>query len=158
VEVTTDIDANGILNVSARDKDTGAEQRITITESSNLDKAEVDRMVADAQRHSAEDARLRQEVDARNELDAIAHQVERRLAELGQGVPTHERARAEMLVADARQAVQDAAPLDRVRSLTAELQQVYHGLGAARPAEGAPIDAEPELDAEDVIDADFTVS
>ena len=68
VEVTFDVDANGILNVSARDKDTGAEQRITISESSNLDKAEVERMVADAERHRAEDARLRELVDARNEL------------------------------------------------------------------------------------------
>ena len=69
IEVTFDIDANGILDVSARDKDTGAEQRITISESSNLDKAEIDRMVADAERNRAEDAQLRQVVDARNELD-----------------------------------------------------------------------------------------
>src|SRR3984893_18609293 len=96
VEVTFEIDANGILNVSARDKDTGAEQSITISESANLDKAEVDRMIADAERHSAEDARLRQEVDARNELDAAAHQVERQITVLGDQVPVHEKARAEM--------------------------------------------------------------
>ena len=104
IEVTFDIDANGILNVSARDKDTGAEQSITISESSNLDQAEVERMVAEAERNRGEDAPLREEVDARNELDAVAYQVERRLAELGDAAPAHERARAEMLVADARQA------------------------------------------------------
>src|SRR6187455_1722460 len=95
VEVTFDIDANGILHVSARDKDTGAEQSITISETTNLDKAEVERMVADADRYRAEDAQLRQAVDARNELDATAHQVERRLGELGDSIPMHERARAE---------------------------------------------------------------
>ena len=77
IEVTFDVDANGILNVSARDKDTGAEQQITISESSNLDRGEVERMVAEAQRNQAEDQRIRQQVDARNELDAVAYQVER---------------------------------------------------------------------------------
>ncbi len=71
-------------------------------------------MIADAERYQAEDARIRQEVDARNELDAVAHQVERQLQSLGDNVATHERARAEMLVADARQAVKDSAPLDSV--------------------------------------------
>ncbi|HKE53116.1 MAG TPA: molecular chaperone DnaK [Actinomycetes bacterium] len=159
VEVTFDIDANGILHVAAKDKDTGAEQQITISESSNLDKSEVDRMVADAEQHRGEDARLRQEVDARNELDAVAYQVERQLRELGDQVAAHDKARAEMLVADARQAVKDNAPLDRVRSLTAELQQLYHGLAASRPQDqgtGQSSDRGPDDD--DVIDADFTVS
>ena len=111
IEVTFDIDANGILNVSARDQDTGAEQRITITESSTLDKAEVERMVAEAERHREEDARLREAIDARNELDSAAYQVERRVKELGDAVPAHEKARAEMLVGDARQAVKDEAPV-----------------------------------------------
>jgi molecular chaperone DnaK len=160
IEVTFDIDANGILNVSARDKDTGAEQRITITETSTLDKAEIERMIADAERHRGEDQRLREEVDARNELDAIAYQVERRLEELGEQAPVHEKARAEMLVADARKAVEEQAPLDRARSLTAELQQLYHGLAAARGE--PPVDvtrgaASSDSD-DDVIDADFTVS
>src|SRR6187200_153932 len=129
IEVTFDIDANGILHVSARDKDTGAEQRITISESSNLDQSEVDRMVRDAEQHRSDDAQLRELVDARNELDALAHQVERRLDELGDAVPSHERARAEMLVTDARQAVSEEASLDRIRTLVGELQGVYHGLG-----------------------------
>ena len=180
IDVTFDIDANGILNVSARDRDTGAEQRITITESSTLDKAEVERMVAEAERHREEDARLRELVDARNELDSAAYQVERRLGELGDAVPPHERARADMLVADARQAVKEEAPLDRLRSLTSELQQVYHGLaarggpGAAGAGPGGPgagpsgpggpgagpggpgRPGEPGPGGDDVIDADFT--
>jgi len=157
VEVTYDIDANGILNVTARDKDTGAEQAITITQSSNLDRSEVDRMIADAEAHRAEDARLRSEVDARNELDAVVHQVERRLNELGQQVPVHEKARAENLMDDARKAINEQAPLDRLRALSAELQQIFHGLGASRTTEGAPA-SDAAASGDDVIDADFTVS
>jgi molecular chaperone DnaK len=167
VEVTYDIDANGILNVSARDKDTGAEQRITISESSNLDKAEVERMVSDAEQHRAEDRQLREMTDARNALDSAAYQVERRLGELGQAVPVHEKARAETLVADARQALADQAPVDRLRSLTSELQQVYQSLGAAAgpgssgpgpggtgpSGQGSPGQAPGD---DDVIDAEFT--
>ena len=138
IEVTFDIDANGILNVSARDKDTGAEQRITISESSNLDKSEVERMVADAEANRAEDRQLRELTDARNELDSAAYQVERRLSELGQAVPVHEKARAETLVADARQAIADQAPAGQLRSLTSELQQVYHGLGASGSGSSGP--------------------
>ena len=160
IEVTFEIDANGILNVSARDKDTGAEQSITISESSNLDQAEVERMVTDAERHRAEDSRLRQEIDARNELDSVAHQVERRLEELGDAVAVNDRSRAEVLVADAREAVKERAPLDRVRELTADLQQVYHGLGAgAAGAPGSDAPGAPAGDDDDeVIDADFTTT
>ncbi|MCW2766656.1 MAG: chaperone protein DnaK, partial [Nocardioides sp.] len=162
IEVTFDVDANGILDVSARDKDTGAEQRITITESSTLDKTEVDRMIADADQHRSEDARIRQETDARNELDAVAYQVDRQLAELGDSAPTHEKARAEMLVSDARQAVKEAAPLDRVRSLTQELQQVFQGLSTRRQqSEQGQGTSQPDDQPggnDDVIDADFTTA
>ena len=168
IEVTFDVDANGILSVSARDKDTGAEQRITISESSNLDQGEVDRMIADAERNRDEDARLRQVIDARNALDTAAYQVERRLGELGDAVPAHERARAEMLVADARQALKEETPLDRLRTLTGELEQIYQSLGAAGQAgpagggaQGGPQgDGQPQPGGgdDDVIDADFTTS
>jgi len=162
IEVTFDIDANGILDVSAKDKDTGAEQRITISESSNLDRSEIERMIADAERHHAEDVRLRERIDARNELDAAAYQVERRLSELGDAAPVHERARAETLVADARQAVKEEAPLDRLRSLTAELQQVFHGLSAVSatpPGGGREQRPGGQGDGgDDVIDAEFTSS
>jgi molecular chaperone DnaK len=163
IEVTFDIDANGILNVAARDKATGAEQHITITESSTLDRGDVERMVREAESHRAEDARLREAVDARNELDGVAYQVEHRLQELGDEAPEHERARAQMLVADARQAVKDeTVPLDRLRSLAGDLQQVYHGLGAGGPGAGGPgagprgADQTGSGGDDDVIDAEFT--
>ena len=98
------------------------------------------------------------------ELDAIAHQVERQLQSLGDNVAAHERARAEMLVADARQAVKDSAPLDQVRSLTGELQQIYHALvavpagGAAPSRSGGNGSTGGATGDDDVIDADFTVS
>ncbi|MGW2054064.1 molecular chaperone DnaK [Streptomyces sp. NPDC001840] len=164
VEVTLDIDANGILNVTARDKDTGKEQGITLSEGSNLEQSEVERMIAEAERNRGEDQALRQSVDARNELDAIAYQVERRLGELGESAPEHERARAQLLVGDARQAVKGEAPLDRIRSLTSELQQVYQGLaarqtGPAGPSEpGAPGQEQGGRTGggdDDVVDADF---
>jgi molecular chaperone DnaK len=153
IEVTFDVDANGIVNVTARDKDTGAEQGITITESSNLDQSEIERMVTEAERNRTEDERLREEVEARNLLDTVAYQTEKAVTDQ---TPAHEKARAEMLVADAREAVQSNAPLDRVRELTSELQQVLAGLTAARPAGdgGPPPQREPSED-DDVIDADF---
>ncbi|MFD9281266.1 molecular chaperone DnaK [Streptomyces mirabilis] len=171
VEVIFDIDANGILNVTARDKDTGKEQTITISEGSNLDKGEVERMVQEAEQHRGEDQALRDAVDARNELDAVAYQVERRLNELGDAVPSHERARADMLVADAREAVQQEASPDKARPLTSELQQVLASLaqyqtGAAAQAQaGAATGTGTEDTAsasaaagDDVIDAEFDKS
>jgi molecular chaperone DnaK len=165
IEVTFDVDANGILNVSARDKDTGAEQSITVSESSNLDKTEVEKMIRDAEQHRAEDERIRKEVDARNELDAAAYQVERALNDLGDAVPTHERARAEMLIHDARQAVKDQAQLDRLRSLTSELQQIYQSIGASgrqpypdEPGPPASAGAGTSAEDDDVIDAEYTTS
>ena len=166
IEVGFDIDANGILNVSAKDKATGAEQKITISGSGTLDEAEVRRMVADAERHGADDAKLREAVEARNTLDSVAYQVERRLAELSKKVAVHDKARAEMLIGDARQAIKEEAPLERVRSLTADLQQMLHGLAAtdsgaaggyaadSGPAGGGPGGSGSVGD--DVIDADYT--
>ncbi|MFJ9100821.1 molecular chaperone DnaK [Streptomyces sp. NPDC102405] len=143
IEVIFDIDANGILNVTARDKDTGKEQGITISESSNLDRTEVERMVQEAERNRGEDQALREAVDARNELDAIAYQVEKRLGELGDAAPAHEKARAEMLVAEARDAVKNEVGADKARPLTSELQQVFAALAAhqAGAAAGGPAGA-----------------
>jgi molecular chaperone DnaK len=167
IEVTFDIDANGILNVSATDKDTGAEQRITISETSNLDQSEVERMIADAEQHRDDDRRLRELTDARNELDGAAYAVEHLLAERGDAVPVHEKARADTLVADARQALKEDAPADRLKSLTLELQQVYQSLSAAAaapPGGPGPQDQQGEHGQpggqpggdDDVIDAEFT--
>jgi molecular chaperone DnaK len=161
IEVIFDIDANGILHVTARDKDTGAEQGITISDQSNLDQSEVERMLAEAEANRREDEQLRKQVDARNELDSVAYQVERRLTELGDSAAPHDRARAEMLVADARRAVQDEAPLQDVQSLTSELQQVLYGLQSApaggnerQPSSNGNGRAAPVVD-DDVVDAEF---
>jgi molecular chaperone DnaK len=166
IEVTFDIDANGILNVSARDKDTGAEQRITISETSNLDQAEIERMIADAERHRDEDRRVRELTDARNELDTAAYQVERLLAERGDALPVHEKARAENLATEARQALRDEnTPLERLRTLTADLRQVHQGLvmaGASGGGQPGSQDGTPDGDRsgsdDDVIDAEFTTN
>ncbi|MEU0951221.1 molecular chaperone DnaK [Streptomyces niveus] len=170
IDVTFDIDANGILDVTAKDKATGREQSITISEGSNLDPSEVERMVAEAESNRGEDQALREAVDARNELDTAAYQVERSLTELGDSAPEHEKARARMLVTDARQAVKDEADPARARSLTSELQQVYAALSArqAGPATGTGEGDGPESGTEedsrsrsaddDVIDAEFDKS
>ncbi|MDT5098047.1 MAG: molecular chaperone DnaK [Mycobacterium sp.] len=159
IEVTFDIDANGILHVTARDKDTGAEQGITISEQSNLDKSEVERMLAEAEANRREDEQLRQAVEARNALDSAAYQVERRLTELGDSAAPHERARAEMLVADARRAIEEDAPMDRLQALTSELQQVLYGL---QPTPSGGGNGQPTGDGQgstvgddDVVDAEF---
>ncbi|ADB49084.1 molecular chaperone DnaK [Conexibacter woesei] len=160
VEVTFDIDANGILNVSARDRDTGAEQRVTIQESTNLDQSEIEQMVRDAEAHAAEDRRRREEIDARNELDALAYRVESLANELADRLPMHERARAEQAVIDARRAIEDEAALDRVRPLISDLQQLVNALpAAASAAAGAGNGSGGEqssADEEDVVDAEFT--
>ncbi|MEA2403501.1 MAG: molecular chaperone DnaK [Thermoleophilaceae bacterium] len=165
IEVTFDVDANGILNVTARDKETGAEQQVTISESTNLDAGEVERMIREAEQHSEEDRRRREVIDARNELDALASRADQLVTELSDRLPVNEKARAEQLVADARQAVQEEAPLDRIRSLTADLQQIIHSLpssaAAGEPA-GAPAggngsaDGAAAEDDEEVVDAEFT--
>ncbi|BCJ75691.1 chaperone protein DnaK [Catellatospora sp. IY07-71] len=171
IDVTFDVDANGILNVSAKDKETNAEQQITITDSGNLDRSEVERMVSDAESHRADDAKMRQLIDARNELESLTYQVEQRLGELGESAPAHEKARADLLVGDARQALKENAPMDRLRSLTSDLQQVAQGL-MARPSGPPPGGGEPgqggrpggEAGArtgqgdDDVIDAEFSPS
>jgi molecular chaperone DnaK len=164
VEVTFDIDANGILNVSAQDKDTGTEQRVTISESTNLDQGDIERMVKDAESHADEDRRRREEIDARNELDALAHRAEQLVGELQDRLPVNEKARAEQLIADARQTLQDQAGLDRVRPLISDMQQLLQALpsAASTPAgdsaagNGGPAAGQDQADDEEVVDAEFT--
>jgi molecular chaperone DnaK len=156
VEVTFDIDANGILNVNARDKDTGAEQGITISGTTNLDQAEIERMVQEAEQHRSEDQRLREDIDARNELDAAAYRVERTLTERGESVPEHERSRAEMLIGQAREAVEREASASEARELTSELQQVEAALSVARATEASSPESPADAgDSDDVVDAEF---
>ncbi|STY67891.1 molecular chaperone DnaK [Micrococcus luteus] len=154
VEVTFDIDANGILNVTAKDKDTGTEQGITISDTSNLDQGEIDRMIKEAEQHRADDQALRQAVDARNELDSAAYQVERVLRELGDAAPEHERARAELLITQAREAVQNNVGEQEAKERTGELLQVAQSLAAAR-ANTSHAEQPAQDDEDDVVDAEF---
>ncbi|MEA2379166.1 MAG: molecular chaperone DnaK [Thermoleophilaceae bacterium] len=168
IEVTFDVDANGILHVTARDKDTGAEQQVTISETTNLDPSDVERMVQEAAQHSDEDRRRREEIDARNELDALAYQAEQLVEQLQESLPVNEKARAEQLIADARQAVADQAALDRVRPLISDLQQIVQALPSAAAAAGAAAGGSSDgggdgagggdaaADDEEVVDAEFT--
>src|SRR6202035_5927304 len=154
----------GVRNVSARDKQTGKEQRVTISESTNLDQAEIERMVTDAQSHAGEDRQRREEIDARNELDSLAYRVDQLLVQLQDRLPVNEKARAEQLVADARTAIEEQAGLDRVRPLIADLQQMVHALpasagaavgGNGSDANGGAAAERPDAD-EEVVDAEFT--
>jgi len=143
VEVTYDIDSNGILNVSARDKATGKEQRITITASTNLSKQDVERLVKDAERYAADDRRRRELAEARNKADTLIYQAEKSLRELGNGVPVNDRSRIEAQINDLRQAM-NAEDLARIRQLTEALQQMvsslaqqaYAGQTAGHPESG----------------------
>ena len=157
VEVTFDIDANGILTATARDKDTGKEQKITITGSTQLPKEEIDRMVHDSEMHADEDRRRKEEIEARNNADSMGHQVERQLRELGDRAPANERARAEQMINQVRELVRtQSTDINQLRQLTNDLQQILYGLAAA--ASQAP---QPETQKtgtggpDDVIDADF---
>jgi molecular chaperone DnaK len=164
IDVAFDIDANGILTVTARDKTTGKEQSITISGSTQLSQEEIERMVADAQRHAAEDRQQREAVEARNQADTVAYQVERHLHELGDRAPMHERARAENMIQEIRQLVKDqSTDMARLRQLSSDLQQLAAGLAAsgytqetAGSASGAGRNGRQRGGAADeVIDAEF---
>src|SRR6266545_4869198 len=145
VDVSFDIDANGILTVTARDKETGKEQKITISGSTQLSKEEIDRMVADAQSHADDDRRRREEVEARNHADAIAYQVERQLQELGDRAPANDKARAEQLISESRQLVKDnSSDVARLRQLASDLQQLGYGLTSAAYTQAAAGGAGPQ--------------
>jgi molecular chaperone DnaK len=132
VEVTFDIDANGILNVTAKDMATAKEQKITISGSTSLDKNDIDRMIRDAEQHASEDKARRELIEARNMADSLAYSVERSIKDLGVRVPEHERARAEALINEIRSALKDeSTTLERFRQLTSDLQQVSHSLASA---------------------------
>jgi len=130
IEVTFDIDANGILNVSARDKATGKEQKITITASSGLSKEEVERMVREAELYAEEDRRRREEVETRNHADNLAYTTEKTLREIGDRVPPELRSEAEGKVAALRSALQ-SADIHQVKRAMEELEAVMQRIGQA---------------------------
>jgi molecular chaperone DnaK len=130
IEVTFDIDANGILNVSARDKATGKEQKITITASTNLSQAEIDRMVREAEAHRDEDMRAKERIELRNRADNMAYQIDKQLRDLGDKLPTDLKADLENKV----QAVRDALKADdeaQIRNTLQALEQAATRIGEA---------------------------
>ena len=169
IEVTFDIDANGILHVSAKDKATGKENRIEIKASSGLSEEEVERMVKDAEAHAEEDKKARELVESRNQADALVHATEKSLKDLGDKLEGNERADIESAVSELKEALKgdDKARIDTKSEALAELsakvmQRVYQaeGQGAGEAGAGAQAGAAPGgkpdgEGAEDVVDAEF---
>ena len=122
VEVTFDIDANGIMNVTARDQSTGKEQRITITASTNMSKDDIERAVREAETYASDDRKRKEEADVRNEADSICYAVERQVKDLGDNVTPGEKSRCEMLVNDLRTKLKEEADLETIKSIMNELR------------------------------------
>jgi molecular chaperone DnaK len=145
IEVTFDIDANGILNVTAKDMATGKDQKITITSSSGLSKEEVERMAKEADSHSAEDKAKREEIEAKNQLDSMVYQIEKMLRESGDKISGSERGDVENAIADAKKALEsgDKASMDRAREALTKAshklaEQMYKAAGSQGAAAGGP--------------------
>jgi molecular chaperone DnaK len=166
IEVTFDIDANGILNVTAKDNATGKDQKITITSSSGLSKEEVERMAKDAEAHAAEDKEQREAVEARNHLDSLVYNVEKMVKDAGDKVPQSDRAEVESALADAKSTLNGTPNASELNSAKERLTTVSHKLAeamykataASATAEGAAAGTgtqeEPKKD-EGVIDAEY---
>jgi molecular chaperone DnaK len=137
VEVTFDIDANGILNVAAKDKATGKEQKVTITASTNLNKGDIDRMVQEGKQHEAEDKKRRELIDARNTADNLGYQLEKTLRDLGDKVPADERTNIEAKISNLKQVAQ-ADDLNAIKSATDDAQNAFHALSQQLYAQGQP--------------------
>jgi molecular chaperone DnaK len=169
IEVTFDIDANGILNVAAKDKGTGKEQSISITGASTLPSNEVERMVREAESNATADKERREKIDRKNQADSQAYQIEKQLAELGDKVPADDKTKIEGLLKDLREAI-GSEDDDRIKTLTTELQQAFYAVssnlyqqaGGPTDGPGGPGgpggygDGGPTGGGDDVIDADFT--
>jgi molecular chaperone DnaK len=167
IEVTFDIDANGIVHVSAKDKATGKEQKVRIESSSGLSDSEIDRLVQDAERNREADEKKREQIEARNKAEALAHSAEKTLKEFGDKVPASEGAAIHGKIEQLKQAI-EANDHDKIASLSAEVEQSLHKLseqlysqagGAGGPQAGGP-GAGPQAGSgkgadDDVIDAEF---
>jgi molecular chaperone DnaK len=175
IEVTFDIDANGILNVRAKDKGTGKEQSISITGASTLPSTEVERMVQEAEQNAATDKERREKIDLKNQADSLAYQAEKQISELGDKVPAADKTKVEGLIKDLREAI-NKEDFDQIKTLTGELQQALYSISSNLYQQGegaAPGGPGPETDAssegpstqpsgkssggdDDVIDAEFS--
>ena len=166
IEVTFDIDANGIVNVSAKDLGTGKEQNITITSSSNLSKEDIDKAVEEAAQYAAEDAKRKEEVDVRNQADQMIYQCDQTLSELGDKVTADEKGKIE----SAKTKLQDAmkgTDVEAIKSATEELTKAFYDVSAklyqqANPQGAAGADTAADAGAagnngQDYYDADYQV-
>ncbi len=161
IEVTFDIDANGIVNVSAKDLGTGKQQQITISGSTALSDDEVDRMVKDAEQHAEEDAKHKEEVEVRNNAEALVGATQQTLDELGDKVPADAKSEAESAIAEAKSAL-EGTDLEAIKSATEKMQQVGYKLaevvysteGAGAGQQAAAAEAAP---ADDTLEADYEV-
>jgi molecular chaperone DnaK (HSP70) len=129
IEVTLDIDANGILNVTAKDKGTGKEQSISITGASTLDKTEVERMVREAESNASVDKANREKIDRKNQADSLTYQAEKQLQELGDKVPAADKTKLEGLIKELREAVAKEDDTE-IQRLTPEVQQTLYAIGS----------------------------
>ena len=159
IEVTFDIDANGIVKVSAKDKGTGKEQSITISGSTALSDEEVDRMVKDAESHAEEDKKQKEEVEARNQTDSLCYSTEQTLAELGDKVSGDLKSKAESAIADAKKAL-EGSDIEAIKAAGESLQSVAYELAQIVYADAQAASAGAEGAAsgsDDVVDADYEV-
>ncbi|QWG13332.1 molecular chaperone DnaK [Bradyrhizobium sediminis] len=155
IEVTFDIDANGIVNVSAKDKATGKEQQIRIQASGGLSEADIQKMVKDAEANAAEDKKRREAVDAKNHADALVHSTEKALAEHGSKVEESERRAIEDAVSDLKEALK-GEDAEAIKAKTNTLAQASMKLGEAMYKQQAEADAAKDAAKDDVVDAEFT--
>jgi len=172
IEVTFDIDANGILNVLAKDKATGKDTRITITSSSGLSKEEVERMAKEADAHAADDKQKREEIEARNSLDSLVYNIEKMLKESGEKVQAADKTEVEATLAEAKTALEGTPSVDALKAAHEKLTQASHKLAevlykanaetASQPATDATAGEQPTTEAEakakkdeGVIDAEY---
>ena len=161
IEVTFDIDANGIVNVSAKDLGTGKEQQITISGSTALNDDEVERMVKDAEAHAEEDAKRKEEIEVRNNADALVNATEQTLQEVGDKAPADVKSAAEEAIAEAKSAL-EGSDMDAIKAATEKMQQagyklaevVYSTQGADAASQAAAAESTP---ADDTIEADYEV-
>jgi molecular chaperone DnaK len=137
VEVTFDIDANGILNVTAKDKATGKEQKVTITASTNLNKGDIDRMVQEARQHEVEDKKRRELIDAKNTADNLVYQTEKALRDLGDKVPSAEAQNIQGKINELKSAAQ-SDDLNRIQRTSEQVQQAFHALSQQLYSQGQP--------------------
>lgn len=165
IEVTFDIDANGIVKVTAKDKGTGKEQQITISGSTALSDDEVDRMVKDAESHAEEDKKHKDEIEVRNQTDSLAYSTEQTLKDLGDKVPADQKKAAEDAVAEAKKAL-EGQDIEAIKAAGEKLQEVGHKLAeivysnaqqaSAQQPQGGAADAQQKPQ-DDVVDADYEV-